>query len=387
MPNDFLQQFMAGFQMGQSRNENSRRNQEMQMEAQRQQQAQEQRTAAFQLQQEEFALRKKQLAAEEHASRLAAAKEAFQQRMEASSLQNMAPPTAADVGIPEQGPEFGGPMASEINVPQPTMAMPSAMQGQPDVQMPVPTGRQQQEMELAAQQKKMREVLGLERGKLSLKKEFEANPADDPSAWKQQGDGTYINVLSGQVKGRPDPTKASGPGAVGPDGKPVGGFGTARSEGEKNKVSVAKDAVRNMPKWQTFIKNNSDKFGFYAGRATKATQSGALSPIGIKPDAETATFMAEIGRMSNDMLNALSGAAISPAEFERLKQQIPQLEDHPTVLEAKMAALDDYFKFRLQNYDAPYEGPGWTKSPTAAPSGGGDGWETLPSGAKRRKVR
>jgi hypothetical protein len=163
MGNDFLAQFQAGFQMGQSRNENARRNQELMMEQQRQQQIQEQRAAAFQLQQEEFALRKKQLAAEEHAHKLQMAKEAFQQRMEANSLSNLPPPTAADVGVPEQGPEMAGPMASQVNVPQPTMAIPSAMQGQPDIQMPIPTGRQQQEMTAQAElQKRMREALGLD---------------------------------------------------------------------------------------------------------------------------------------------------------------------------------------------------------------------------------
>jgi hypothetical protein len=176
MPNEFLNQFMAGWQMGQGRRESQRRDQELQMEQQRQQQVQEQRAAAFQLQQEEFALRKKQLAAEEHASRLAQAKEAFQQQVEKNSLSNLPRPTAADVGVPEQGPDFAGPMASEINVPQPTIAMPSAMQGQPDVQMPVPTGRQQQEMAQAEQQRKMREALGMLDAQERIKSNYREKP-------------------------------------------------------------------------------------------------------------------------------------------------------------------------------------------------------------------
>ena len=176
MPNDFLEQFRAGFQMGQSRNENSRRNQELQMEQQRQQQAQEQRAAAFQLQQEEFALRKKQLAAEEHAARLAAAKEAFQLRTQANSMQNLPPPTAADVGIPQQGPEMAGPPVSQVNVPQPMQAMPNPMEGQPDIQMPVPTGPQQQAMAQAEQQRKMRELLGMETVKEGVKAKFREPP-------------------------------------------------------------------------------------------------------------------------------------------------------------------------------------------------------------------
>lgn len=379
MGSNFMQQFMAGWQMGQGRNENLRRDQELEMERQRQQQMLQQRAEEFELQKEEFAVRKKQLAAEEAATKLKAAHEARKLREEAAYLQGMPQPTAAEVGVPQQGPEFGGPLVSEINVPQPTQAMPDPSGGA-DIQMPVLTGRQQQEMEQQAKQKKVLEALGMLRAQEGIKAEFR-QPERPVSV---APGGTLVDPKTGKVVFRAPErvgsggTGGTGAGAVGPDGMPVAApFGTARSEGEKNKVSVAKDAIRNMPRWQKFIEDNSNKFGFYAGRATKAIQSGALSPFGVEPDPKTAAFMAEIGRMSNDMLNALSGAAISPAEFERLKQQIPQLEDHPTVLKEKMAALDDYFKFRLQNYNAPYEGPGWQRDRAGAadsawtPKGGG----------------
>lgn len=361
MGSSFMQQFMAGWQMGQGRNENLRRNQELEMEKARQQQMLQQRAEEFELQKEEFAVRRKQLAAQEAAHKLSAAQEARKLREEANYLQGMPKPTAAEVGVPQQGPEFGGPLVSEINVPQPTQAMPDPSGGA-DIQMPVLTGRQQQEMEQRAKQQKLLEALGMLRAQEGIKAEFR-QPERPVSV---APGGTLVDPKTGKVvfraPERTGGTGTSGAGTVGPDGQPVASpFGTARSEGEKNKVSVAKDAVRNMPRWQQFIEDNSNKFGFYAGRATKATQSGALSPFGVEPDPKMAAFMAEIGRMSNDMLNALSGAAISPAEFERLKQQIPQLEDHPTVLKEKMAALDDYFKFRLQNYNAPYEGPGWQR--------------------------
>lgn len=161
MGSDFMNQFQAGWQLGQQRNENTRREQELRMEQERQRQEQERRTAAFELQQEEFKLRKKQLAAEEHASRLEAAKEAFQMRTEAAKMQGLPTPTAAEVGVPQQGPEMAGPPVGQVNVPQPMQAMPNPMEGQPDIQMPVLTGPQQQEMAQAAQQRKMRELLGM----------------------------------------------------------------------------------------------------------------------------------------------------------------------------------------------------------------------------------
>lgn len=171
-----MEQFRAGFQMGQTRNENTRRNQEMQMEQQRQQQEQERRAAAFQLQQEEFAVRKKQLAAEEHASRLAAAKEAFQMKTEAASMQNLPPPTAAETGVPEQAPEMAGPMASQVSVPQPMQTMPNPQEGQPDINMPILTGQQQQQMAQAGQQKKMREALGMLDAQEATKAKYREKP-------------------------------------------------------------------------------------------------------------------------------------------------------------------------------------------------------------------
>lgn len=190
MPSDFMRQFQAGWQMGQGKNENRRRDLELQMEQQRQQQEQERRAAAFQLQQEEFKLRKKQLAAEEHASRLAAAKEAFQMRTEAASMQNLPPPSAADVGVPEQGPEMAGPSPSQINVPQPMQAMPNPMEGQADIQMPVLTGRQQQ----AEQQKKLREALGMLEAKAGIEAAYRK-----PEAPRSVSPGGVLVDESGKV--------------------------------------------------------------------------------------------------------------------------------------------------------------------------------------------
>ena len=76
MGSNFMQQFMAGWQMGQGRNENTRRNQELEMERARQEQMLRQRAEEFELQKEEFAVRRKQLAAQEAAHKLTAAQEA-----------------------------------------------------------------------------------------------------------------------------------------------------------------------------------------------------------------------------------------------------------------------------------------------------------------------
>jgi hypothetical protein len=168
-----MQQFMAGWQMGQGRNENMRRDQELAMEQQRQQEMLQQRAQEFEMRKEEFAVRKKQLAAEEAAAKLDAAKQAYELRSQASSLQGFPAPTAREVGIQQTTPQDVGPTLDQINVPQPTMDIPNPMEGQAPIAMPVLTGAQQ----LAERQRKNREALGLlrdeEKTKLEVREPFQ----------------------------------------------------------------------------------------------------------------------------------------------------------------------------------------------------------------------
>jgi hypothetical protein len=224
------------------------------------------------------------------------------------------------------------------------MPMPSPTGGE-DIQMPVLTGRQQQELALAEQQRKMREVLGLEQAKLDIAEPYKV-AADQRRAAAQ--------AAAAKARGK----ELSGI---------LGSFGTAKTEGQQKGVEIAQYAISQMPDWQKFIEKNKDRFGFYAGRYTKAVQSGALEPLGVKADPEMAKFTSGLANVSSAMLNALSGAAISPAEFERLKEFIPQVEDPPEKLKSKMSELDKFFKFRLKNFNAPYQGAGWQPEESAGP--------------------
>jgi hypothetical protein len=386
MPNDFLAQFQAGFQMGQSRNENARRNQELMMEQQRQQQMQEQRAAAFTLQQEEFALRKKQLAAEEHAHKLNAAKEAFQQRMEANQLQNMPPPTAADVGIPEQGPEMAGPMASQVNVPQPTMAMPSAMQGQPDIQMPVPTGRQQQDMAAAEQQRKMREALGM----LIAKEQ-----ATQKSPEQIQAEA-YARARGERMGNPPQPREepqGSWSEAVGPDGKPIllnqtTGATKPFPAGVSPKAKAPRPATSVQSRALKFWERGRDALANLEKPISKApnaptledsiAKSGAASQwwmrtgpnVTLTPEQRRYNQAAQ--SFTEARLRQDSGAAIPPYEFESdMKMYFVQPGDDPATIEQKRLS-------RLSVLDAlkGEAGPAWEENygqpaPVAPPRNGG----------------
>jgi hypothetical protein len=364
MPNDFLAQFQAGFQMGQSRNENARRNQEMQMEQLRAQQEREQRAAAFTLQQEEFALRKKQLAAEEHAHKLNAAKEAFQQQVEANSMRNLPPPTAADVGIPEQGPEFGGPMASEINVPQPTMAMPSAMQGQPDVQMPVPTGRQQQDMAQAEQQRKMREALGLLMGQEQVKAQFrkpeptiqdifneaKARAAGGRAGAPPESGGSSAADWVEMVGPNQTPvqfnrkTQEIRPYPQGVQPKPTGR--QALSGEERSRFASINYVYPRIDSFISYVESNPDLFGAFDSKKTALKQ---MMPV--LTDSDLASQSAFVGRMNAEIRKAMYGAAVSKGEQAQADTFLITKNDQPAVIaekmlraKEKMASDVDYYR-------------------------------------------
>lgn len=348
MGSDFMSQFQAGWQLGQQRKENARRDQELQMEQERQRQDDERRKAVFELQQEEFKLRKKQLAAEEHASRLNAAKEAFQMRTQAASMQGLPSPTAGEVGVPQQGPEMAGPPVSQVQVPQPSMAMPNPMEGQPDISMPVLTGQQQQEMAQAEEQRKMRQALGMERARLQGAEQFKIADDERTAALAAQRDAqTSARSEAAAVRAeqrataKETATKAK-----------EGDFGIAKSEGERKTVSMSQFTVSKMPEWKEWVRKNADTFGPVGGRLTKLQQSGLGQAFGMKPSGDIAKRQAEFAIMRNNMINALSGAAVSPQEFERLKQQVPELTDPPEVVQAKLDVLDEYFRSNLSRFQA-----------------------------------
>jgi len=314
-----MEQFRAGFQMGQTRNENTRRNQELQMEQQRQQQEQERRAAAFQLQQEEFKLRKKQLDAEEHASRLAAAKEAFQMKTEAASMQNLSPPTAADVGVPEQGPEMAGPMASQVNVPQPMQTMPNPQEGQPDISMPILTGRQQQEMAQAVQQRKMREALGMLDAQEATKAKYREKPKG-------------LADIFAEAKARAAGGRAGAPLASAGSGSMTGEGGKPLLSGEINKFNDFRSGLNTLGRLSGEVRKT--------GAASKA---GAMVPgfitemTGIGTEAKSR--QAVLDQAKQVVGKAMEGGVLRKEDEAKYMRILPIISDPPDVAKAKLENL------------------------------------------------
>lgn len=314
-----MQQFMAGWQMGQGRNENQRRNQELEMERQRQQQMLQQRAEEFELQKEEFAVRKKQLAAQEAAHKLTAAHESRKLREEASYLQGMPQPTAAEVGVPQQGPEFGGPLVSEINVPQPMQAMPDPSGGA-DIQMPVLTGRQQQEMELAEKQRKMREALGLLEAQEGIKAQYREKPKG-------------LQEIFAEAQARAAGQRAGAP-LASASGSMTGEGGKPLLSGEINKFNDFRSGL-----------NTIERLSGEVSKTGAASKAGAMVPgfvtelTGI--GAESKSRQAVLDQAKQVIGKAMEGGVLRKEDEAKYMRILPIISDPPDVAKAKLENLKE----------------------------------------------
>jgi hypothetical protein len=318
MGSQFLQQFMAGWQMGQSRNENTRRNQEMEMERQRQEQMLAQRAQEYELRKEEFAAQKKRLAAEEAAHKVAAAKEAYELRTQASSLQGFPAPTAQDVGIQQTTPSDVGPTLDQINVPQPMQAMPNPMEGQPDIQMPVLTGPQQQQMQQEEQQRKMREALGMLDAQEGIKAQYREKP--------KGLDEIFAEAKARAAGGRAGaPLASSGGSMSGEGGKPL-------LSGEINKFNDFRSGLNTM-----------DRLAGEVEKTGAAAKAGAMVPGFITEmtglGAEAKSRQAVLDQAKQVIGKAMEGGVLRKEDETKYMKILPIIGDPPAVAKSKLLNL------------------------------------------------
>lgn len=71
---------------------------------------------------------------------------------------------------------------------------------------------------------------------------------------------------------------------------------------------------------------------------------------GSKKGKEYAKFIANIDKTTTFLTQAISGAAVSEAEAERIKKLIPQVTDTEAVFEAKLESLRNYLNDARKNY-------------------------------------
>lgn len=174
---NFLQQFMAGWQMGQQRQDAQRAQQQMALRQQEAERRAQQEAEAFQLQKEEFALRKKQLQAAE-------AEHEFNMRMKLAAqtprFEQVGPAVTEDLGgATPQAPSAGvlemGPTMQDRG--QMTGTIPGTNQ-----EIPLPMLEDIIARQEAETQRQNRAALGLEKEKLALLEPYKI--ADDERAAK-----------------------------------------------------------------------------------------------------------------------------------------------------------------------------------------------------------
>lgn len=356
MPNDFLQQFMAGWQMGQGRNESMRRDLELQ-------QQQEQEMYRRQAEMEDRALRQQHLKLQEEEIRQQRKRAQFEDAVQESELRRQAagfqglvsPPTAADMGIPQQGPEFGGPPPEQINVSQPMQNVPS-LTGGPDIQIPIPTGRQQEELTARAQQQKMLEALMGARARAQA--EAETRPPERPVSVSPGG--TLIDPATGKVIFRAPERPPSSASLTGEGGKPL-------LSGEINKVSEIDQGLKDADVLREQILGK--------GGTGAASALGALIPnvvteyTGVGAGAKQR--QAVIARVKQIIGKALEGGVLRKEDEAKYAKILPTISDAPEVAQSKIdglvQTLNNNRDVLLENYAAAGRDVSKFIKPKAAP--------------------
>lgn len=121
------------------------------------------------------------------------------------------------------------------------------------------------------------------------------------------------------------------------------------------------------------IKENYDP-GF-VGMIDSRLQSGKQM-TGLGASAKAAQFKASLGATRNKLLNLLSGAAISPAEYDRLLQQLPNEKSSEVDFLAKLGAFEGNIRGVMASRQKSFQGSGYRVpvvgqvSPVASPTGG-----------------
>jgi hypothetical protein len=122
-------------------------------------------------------------------------------------------------------------------------------------------------------------------------------------------------------------------------------WGTATTDTERKRITAMRYGLKKIPGLKQFLKKNPDVIGPLEGRMTKFRQKW-----GVRASEEIAKREAELAVLRNAIVNALSGVAVNPQEFERLKEQIPNIEDSEQVFKGKMVILEEYFQDNLRAF-------------------------------------
>lgn len=343
MSSNFLQQFLAGWQMGQQRNENTRRDEYLRMqqqeEAWRQQQEEQDRALRlenYKLQKQELDLRMK--------------KERFDAAQQAAAMQSRyavpaqvedlggATPEAPSAGVLQMAP-YGerAPLTAEI---------PGAPEGTPSVELPFYEDIQAREA--AESQRKIREALRLLQAQEAIKAEYR-----EPQTPKVQGvSGGFVTITpEGQIRFTRTQQETGGSGSMtGEGGKPL-------LSGEINRLTEIDSALGEASALRDKVTSVEGGTGALAGlqAALPNPVVQALSGAGLTGAAQAKKRLATVKLAKQIVGKGLEGGVLRKEDEAKYADILPTMSDEPDVAAAKVdqlvAALERKRVAELENLE------------------------------------
>lgn len=160
------------------------------------------------------------------------------------------------------------------------------------------------------------------RDPVAVSAEAQAKKDGEFNEWKRRQD-----YSEGQMRSRP--TKGTAQGEKAPAKLPVS---------MATSVSAAKTSLAGLDRLESLY--SDDKVGPIAGRYNKAERGAPAALAGLMPDApkDFEEFAAESATLKNQVIQAITGAAVGVKEQERIMAQIPDVNNTPANWKARAKA-------------------------------------------------
>lgn len=328
MGSDFMQQFMAGWQMGHQRKQAQRQDQELMMEQQRQAQRakneeldRQMRMEQLKIQQQELKTQKQKLEFEGKA----------QQAAMLSKQQEVLPAQSEDLG--------GGAQLNMGPAVQPREPIMAQVPGTEGPQVPMPFMEDIQEKLLAEKQQKMREALGMLEQQERVKAEYREKPKT-------------IQDIFNEARARAAGGRAGAPPAPPQSGSMTGEGGKPLLSSEIAKVTELDQGLKDAETLKTQITSEG---GTGAASALGAMIPNAVTEFtGIGSGAKKR--QAVIARVKQIIGKALEGGVLRKEDEEKYAKILPTISDPPDVAQSKIegliTTLTNNRDITLENYKA-----------------------------------
>jgi len=244
------------------------------------------------------------------------------------------------------------------------MDIPNPMEGQPPVSMPILTGRQQQEMALAEQQKKMRDALGLLSEQEKSKAQFREQPETPETIFAKAK-----ARAAGERAGAPPIPKETSGSMTGEGGQPL----LASEIVNISDIDSSLKEAENLKQKVTSIKGGT---GILAGIQAELPNPivGALSQAGFKGAAEAKTRLGTIKLVKQIIGKGLEGGVLRKEDEYKYEQILPTMSDPPDVAAAKLEGLVGTLQRKretaLESYASAGRDVSKFQKPAAAPTSG-----------------